>query len=60
MGLNFTQIIPHIQALAHFVHRTQKPVLLYEDIILLHTTKPNQSTKKPLGPFNKQNTQANI
>lgn len=58
--LKFTQFIPYIQALAHLVYRTQKPVLQYVDSILLHTTKPNQSTKKPLSPSNKQNTQPNI
>lgn len=59
IGLKFTQITPYTQALAHLGDSTQKPVLQYIDSLLLHTTKPDQSTKKPLSPSNKQNTQPN-
>lgn len=60
IGVKFTQIIPYTQSLAHIVHSKQKTVLRYVDGILLHTTKPNQSTKKPWSLSNKQNTQPNI
>lgn len=41
-------------ALAHMVHSKQKTVLQYVDGVLLHTTKPNQSTKKPWSLSNKE------
>lgn len=52
--VKFTQISPYTQSLAHTVHK--KTLLQYVDGILLHTTKPNQSTKKTLSLSNKQNT----
>ena len=44
-GWNFTEIIPYALSLAHTAHSKKKTVLRYVDGTVLHTTKPNQSTK---------------